>query len=599
MRPYFHDHQRIVRHVPARLRLIHHDQSSNGIRPMHRRSLLLSVFPVAVLGCLSLEASAATPLDSIPATADVVLRMRHPKETIDKATEMAATVRSSLGDQMQRYADGLGLFISNPTMAGVDRSRDWHVVAFAHSDKDPSVVFIIPATDTDVLQAALPDGMASFVRDDWVFYCEEEAGLDTLRQGLPESGAGILSEMSEKSRPLFTDSDISAFVNVDHLTGIYSKQIGSHQTQIENLIKRRLGMLALVPGVDPDKMVGEGSDAAGQSVDDCTAFTAGVVINNDGVNIETYAEFTDGSATSKALSGMSTAEMNSLTDLPADSLLYFGVAGGLARKADWGLSTSSSAIEPDAEKRERLDELEESLEKVNYDSMVGALGIGDAETGYIRFVGITNASPAADLRTMKQEVTELLAGEDRQQGLTQSAEYETDAESYGDHQADLLTVTQKIDPNVNPFFAQIVGKLQETLYGPDGLQVRFLFDGDRYLQSTGGGQTAMEKAVAQFSSDSGNGLDSSLTGLISKPSIVLLLDVQRVVRMALTAAAQNPNLNLPIDPSMFGGANPEPSYVGVSLASEPNALRSKTQVPPVQLVRMVQVGLFLQMLQQK
>lgn len=567
---------------------------------MHRRSQQLSLIAVALLGCLlSTEAYAATPLDSIPATADVVLRMRKPKETIDKAAEMAATVRSSLGDQMQRYADALGLFISNPTMAGVDRSRDWHVVAFAHADSDPYVVFIIPATDTDSLQNALPEGMASFVRDDWVFYCEEEAGLEPLKQEVPESGAGIQSEMSEKSRPLFADSDISAFVNVDHLTATFSKQIGSHQVQMESLIKRRLGMLALVPGVDPDKMVGEGSDAAGQSVKDCTAFTAGIVISNDGVNIETYAEFTDGSATSAALAELSTADMTSLTDLPAESLLYFGVAGGLARKADWGLSTSSSVIEQDAEQRERMDAIEESLEKVKYDSMVGALGIGDSETGYIRFVGITNASPASDLRTLKQEVSELIAGEDPQQGLTQSADYETDAESYGERQVDLLTVTQKIDPNVNPFFAQIVGTLQETLFGPDGMQVRFLFDGDRYLQSTGGGKAAMETAVKQFSSDSGNGLDTSLTGLIPQPSIVLLLDVQRLVYMALTAAAANPNLNLPIDPSMLGGANPEPSYVGISLASETNGLRSKTQIPPVQLVRMVQVGMFLRMMQQQ
>lgn len=566
---------------------------------MLRRLLLLSVPLLALSLAPAVFADDRSPLEAISNDADVVLRLRQPQQTIDKLAEMAATVRRSLGDQMRTYGDGLGLYIFNPTMAGVDRTRDWHVAAFVDADEDPAVVFIIPATDTGVLQAALPDGMPSFVRDDWVIYCEDEATLDRAQQDLPEEDGGVLSAMSDESRKVFDECDVAVFVNMEQVLDVYSAGLETRQIQLEDQIKRRLGLLALIPGFDPDALVGDGSDAIGQSVEDCTRFTAGVVVSDDGLDIEAYAEFADASVTAERVAGMPRAAMASLTQLPPDSLLYFGVAGGLARQADWGLSTVSSVVEPDEEGRRKLEELEDSLERVEYESMVSALGVGDADTGYVRFVSIANASPAADVRNVKQQLCELFQGEDPQQGLTQSAAYELEAEAFGDARADLLTVTQDIDPNINPFFAQIMKEFQQKLHGPDGLQVRLLFEEDRYLQASGGGAAAMEQAVAQFSAGSGNGLDGSLAGLINEPTILVLLDVQRVVRLAIEEAAKNPVLALPIDPSMFGGANPEASYVGVTLASESTALRSRTRVPPVQLIRMMQVGLLLQMLQQQ
>ena len=569
------------------------------------RRLLLSSFAVLSLGVLS-SARAAAPLDWVSADAEVVIRLGNPQATIDKAAEMAATVRGSLGDQMRTYGDGLGLLISNPTMAGVDRSRDWHVAVFAHEEEDPDVVFIIPATDTDALTAALPDDMPSFVREDWVFYCEQEEALKRLQQNQATFTAaaaarpGIQSVMGQESQQIFADSDMSLFVNMKQVGEIYSERLASGQTQAEERIKRSMSLLALVPGVDPDALVGGGSDAIGQSIQDCTSITAGLAVSNDGVNVESYAEFAEGSPTAGAVGGMSKAAMGSLTNLPPDSLLYVGVAGDLARGFDWGLSTSLSAVESDEERQQQIDELKASLEDVEFDSMVGALGVGDAETGYVRFVGITNASPAGDVRAAKQQLSELLEAEDPRQGLTQTAEYEAGAESYGDREADVLTVTQKIDPEINPFYAQIMDQFQQTLYGPDGQQVRLLFEEDRYLQSTGGGQEAMEGAVAQFTSESGNGLDSDLAHLIAEPSIVLLLDLQRIVNLALREASKSPLFqDLPIDLSMFGGGSPESSYVGVALASDRNALRGKTQVPPVQLVRMIQYGVLLRMLQQQ
>lgn len=565
------------------------------------RRLLFSSSLILTVSLLP-SVQAAPPLDSVTADAEVVIRLGSPRETIDKAAGMAATVRSSLGDQMRTWGDGLGLYISNPTMAGVDRSRDWYVAVFAHAEQDPDVVFIIPATNVEVIQAAIPDRMASFVHGDYVFYSEQEEALKRLQQPATSvaAAAGIRSVMSDASRRIFDDSDMSVFVNVKQLNEIYSGRLAAQQTQLEDRIKRRMSMLALIPGVDPDALVGHGAEAISQSVEDCTSFTGGVVISDDGVNIDTYAEFADGSPTAKVVERMSKAAMNSLSDLPPDALLYLGVAGRLAREFDWKLSTASSAVQPDATRRQQLDELQASLKDVDYESMVGALGVGDADSGYIRFVGITKASPAADVRAAKQQLGELLEGEDRRQGLTQTAEYEQDAESYGDEEADLLTITQKIDPEINPFFAQIMDQLQSTLYGPEGLQVRLLFEDDRYLQATGGGREAMERAVSQFNSDAGNGRDADLAHLIEVPSIVVLLDLQRIVKLVLQEAAKNPLLEgLPIDPSMFGGANPESSYVGLSLVSDGAALRSGSHVPPVQLIRMIQLGMLLKMLQQQ
>ena len=67
-------------------------------------------------------------------------------------------MQPGLGETVRQSAQGLGQAISVPSLAGVDRSRDWYVFTFMTPGEQPKVVFAIPTTDADELKQAIKDG---------------------------------------------------------------------------------------------------------------------------------------------------------------------------------------------------------------------------------------------------------------------------------------------------------------------------------------------------------------------------------------------------------------------------------------------------------
>jgi len=539
------------------------------------------------------------PLAAFSRDADVVIRLKAPEQTIEKAAVMAGSADEKLAGAIRENAPFIGMLISNPGLAGVDMQQDWLVVVHAHADTDPAVVFCIPATDAAAMQAALPEKMTDFARDGWVYYSEDAAAIDSLQKASPSSSDSIATEIDSAAKEVFDKGDISVFVNADHLTEVYKDQLEKGTSDAVKKFNRQAGMLSMIPGVDMGSAVNDSASAGREVLKDSRAFASATVFTPTGLHIETLGQFKDGSNTAQALDGHPGDALTTVSSLPAGGVLYFGVSSSLSRGVEAGLSSAGSLDEPMDEKQKKLDDLAKTLSEVTFKSFAVGLGIGHLEDGILRLNSITEASPTAKVRDFKEATSELANVELPGQGIKQTSEYKRDAETVGRQQIDVQTVTTTVDPNVNAIMGQILGQVTAALFGPDGMVARYTFWDDKYLFGMGGGPDAMEAAVKAVEGSEPNGTEKFRESLLPQPNVLVLLDIRQIGYRILKAAAGRPELNLQIDPASVSAEAPAPSYIGFSVATEPKSLRTKSQLPSEQLKAIVELAIIARSMQRQ
>jgi hypothetical protein len=142
----------------------------------------------------------------------------------------------------------------------------------------------------------------------------------------------------------------------------------------------------------------------------------------------------------------------------------------------------------------------------------------------------------------------------------------------------------EVDPQADPL--QIQAKMNEILYGPEGMVTRTLYLKDRMAQSIGG-----DKADAQAMLDAINGknavggqasFQSARKQLLPQANIIGLLDLPGTIASGLEIAIQA-GAPVPLGDNDIKTIRGEPSYLGFSVATDGNGLRAKTVVPVTQM----------------
>ena len=182
-------------------------------------------------------------------------------------------------------------------------------------------------------------------------------------------------------------------------------------------------------------------------------------------------------------------------------------------------------------------------------------------------------------------------------GVEVEAEYESEAETVGDHKVDVQSLRVSVDPNVNPL-GGIIEQAVTMLCGPDGAQTRYVFWDDKYLQSIGGGPDALAASLERIDGRQSNSTPEHRSELLAEPDLLLLIDLQRIIRAVLKGVDASPNLPIPIPQNLISGDDPAPSYVGFTLATEADAVRTKLQLPGQQIQAIVKFAIFARTLPQ-
>ncbi len=565
--------------------------------------LLVLILVLAAASAHAVSARAAeTALDAVTSDASIVIRMKNPKATISKVADLAELVVKGYGDQVRAQAAMLGLAISNPTLAGVNMEADWWVAVYAAgADKDPDVVFIIPASDMKAMKESLGDTVKFAEHGKLAVYTKDEDAASKTAARLKGEGKSISTLIDKESNGLFEGGDLAVFINVPQLAATYKSQIEESKEQAkQNLENIPDGAGSSGPLQMDPKQMGEMAihiiDFLMQGLDDTQSCTIAALISKEGVNFEDLVRVTAGSATDKLLAKSGPSPLAGLSSLPAGNLVYFGLAWDMSdftKLSQWVMGAGGA-------KPEAADEIKSSLAemmKLKIGTVVSAFGLGDVDEGAVRSVTITEVDKPAKMREVSQKMMKAM-GTVETQGLKQTFTLKPDAEKYGKNSADVITVKTEMEVADNPFIGQMMERLNTIMFGPDGMTTRVVYLKDRAVQTLGGGKQAMTDVLAATDkkpSETTNAPLSQTRGKLSpKANLVFLFDIANTISKVVSMIVESQMLPIPLDADAVKELQSKASYLGISAGSEPQGLRVKTHIPVQQMQGIAKIVKFFQ-----
>jgi hypothetical protein len=181
-------------------------------------------------------------------------------------------------------------------------------------------------------------------------------------------------------------------------------------------------------------------------------------------------------------------------------------------------------------------------------------------------------------------------------GIEQELTYEPDAEKIGDHSVDIYRFKQTIPDSLDPTGMQ--KKINEKLYGPDGMVQRLVVKENVMLQTIGGGLDAMKQLVesAEWQDET---LLSARARQHEKGNVIVLVDLPKSVYQFAKLIIGTGVLPVPIQLEQIEGLDLPASYSGFSLAMEENRLSTTTNISVESFRGFVQMAMFLQQMRQQ
>jgi hypothetical protein len=556
---------------------------------MFRLRFAVALCALAVGGFAS---AADSPLTAFSDDTDVVVRIKAPQATIDKAAALVEAVQPGFGAMVRQNAVALGALISNPSLAGVDQSKDWYIGVFTNGQEEPSVVFGIPVTDAAAAQGALGDGMKSKAHGTWLFYSDDE---DAIPAG-PKADAAIEATMKGEAATVFDKGDIAVFVNLAHLMESYSDELTAGVEQA----KQALEQIPPQPGTDPEqvkKMYADMINYTVQGLKDSQQLTVALNVGAEGIAIEDYLGFTPSSQTATMLAGQTTSAMTLAAKLPADSVMIFGASGDTKRLIDWGMTMTKNMAPKTPEAQKAFDDFIKGAASLKFGSMVGAMSFQKSDSGMFKNVVIMEVNPAQKYKELARTMTKSMPLVESP-GMKQETKIETDAETYGASKADIVTIKQEFDEATDP--TGMARQMQAMMFGPNGIQSRVVYLQDKFVTTMGGGKaTMMEALKAVDGTATSPAVAQFRKGLIDSPNVLFLVDVPGLVIQGMKVASGIPGVPFNVNQQMLDSLKFDKSFMGFTAAAEKNAVRAKTRIPVEQLRSIFSLGMTWQAMQQQ
>ncbi|MHC4874876.1 MAG: hypothetical protein ACYTGL_00170 [Planctomycetota bacterium] len=556
------------------------------------RRLVCGAAAAAVVISSSVAALAAGPLDLVPASAGVVVRLKNPNATIANIGNFANQVQPGLGFMVQGQASALGILISNPTLAGVDLKQDWHIAVFPVVNAEPAVVFIVPTTDAAALEAAVGDGFTFTSKDTWAAYSQDEAVIELVEELADGTGESVA--MDRRAAGVFDSGDISVYVNTTSLTETYKDKLAEADEQLDLFLE---GLKAQVAGQQPGMDLGPIFDVYGdmargllQAVRDSESFSVGVGVTAEAITIEELLLVEADSGTDSALQVHKPGDLAILNRLPQDKLGYMALQMDLQTLMKWGLNLASKFAEGTknsddenvkkiAEMIEKFSGMADKLEGIELGSAAWAFGLKDTDSAILEGYAISEANPAEKMREVTRSMTGL--GQIELPGVKQEITVEAAAEKYGDLTADIVRVKQEYSEEADPLGIQ--KEMQKLMYGEDGMVQRIVIKDNHVIQTIGGTQDDMKTLLAAFDASASapttlSAVQKARQGLLEQANFVALIDLPSLAVKGLSVASKTGQLPIPVNLEGVDQVKVQPSFVGFSIGTEPQGVRMKTQI---------------------
>lgn len=536
--------------------------------------------------------AAESPLAQISRDADVVIRIRQFDGTVEKVAALVNAVQPGFGDMVSQNAPAFGLAISNPGMAGVDRSKDFYLCLFMREEGEPKALFAIPTTDGEALSKALPGNFEAQVRDDWVFYADKDHGVPEVA-GESDSLATILEGDSNAAK-VFANSDISLHVNIDHIAEVYDSKLQQGREFFETQLEQGLN----APNVaNPEAIVGilkAEAKLAFKLLDETESLTLGLTPSAEQLQVDQLLEFAEGSDLAKFVANQPKSKFAGITKLAAGLPAYVGMSGDMAQISEMGMQIAGSLFEGTA-MAEGMKEYVEVLKKHDTHSGIAAFDLAGGDQGLIRSSMLFETKGASDLLTASRafydKIQEMKFGD-----VTTKLEIAQAAETIGTRKVDIITTTQEFDAS-SPS-AEMATKMNAILYGANGIQTRMVSLADGLLMTQGGNKESMEAALKAYDS-SNNTLEDVRKDLPAEAHLLVLLDLPGLVTNGMLAATTIPDAPVPFSKETVEALQISRSYLTVTAVGGEDTMHVTTRIPATQFQGIVSLVMFAQSLSRR
>ena len=525
----------------------------------------------------SVTASAADPVNLLHKDAAVVVRLKAPDTTVKDLAAFIDKVQPGFGATVQGQASTLGLAINNPTLAGVDMSRDWCIMLFASAKPPLQPVLLIPTNDVQAFKDALGPRFAVAVKDDWIAYSPESSLLEAVQSGFDSSTDSLSAVQSDSLLEDFDKGHLSVLVNSPALQATFVSQLANAEQSLEQGLDQLEAMVQQSGQQMPAGSIRTAYGRIGQKLIQAARDSKGAIIrleaNGTELRIEERFVFANDSVTQKALARHTVSDLAPLTALPQGLPLYFAGQFEIDELLEWSEEVMGLVV-ADPKSNKVFQKSFAAMKSVDFGVVAGAVDLSTAPGAALSYLATAEVSQAKKLRDAFAEMGSSMKYEVA--GITQSMKYTRNAESVGGKAVDLYEFKQKIPPEMDPTGMQKA--MNQRLYGGDTITQRMIFEDDRLLQLLGGTAEDLQPLLNPVPWTDANLLDARKR-LYPTANLVMFADVPDLLLSSTKLLAESPMVPLPLSVDQLAQLVIQPSYAGISVSLENGELNARTNLP--------------------
>lgn len=456
---------------------------------------------------------------------------------------------------------------------------------------------MLPVTDSDEAKGAMEQAFEFVEHEDWLICSPEGQFFDEfeeLKDGKLNSAASLLDDQLET---IVMEGHVTFALNAVLLRETFADELNSADDRLEELIQTMGEQIQRAsPTMDMEYVLDMYRDLGKtllQAVNDSESYALSIQVTDDALKIDQLLTVGEETATAAFFATQPVSDMSSLKSVPEGLMGYMGVHGNPDSLLTWSKSVVEKVIKNEEQKALSLKALE-SLKEVEFGTLAAGGDLLPEEETAMRYFSVTEIAPAQIFRdimkSMGNGVTYEVAG------IEQQLTYEPDAEKIGDQSVDIYRFKQTIPDGLDPTGMQ--KKINEKLYGPDGMVQRLVLKENMMLQTMGGGLDAMQQLV-----ESPEWQDETLLTARArqheKANLIVLADLPNSVYKFAKLIIGTGALPIPIQPEQIEGLELPASYSGFSLAMEENRLSTTTNVSVETFRGFVSMAMFIQQMRQQ
>lgn len=478
---------------------------------------MLRLFPAvafltASLASISLAVAGDSPFNCIPDEAVYILKIRNIDNTVQKWKDVVNSFQSLAEQGVQSSAPAVqenevettwGTFfrewvasIFPVAESGADGGQDWWGFYWdgAETDAEMAYGFLIPAEDPvelkDSLDHAKASGIETLIHQRWVIWANQPA-MNVVKQCLTDEKKSIASRLPADTRSLFANGDLTIFVNLDRLKEFSPALV---QDTVDGLQEM---LMWFVPSeIQPKQTkevlkntIDQFASFVLQTANDTSALTLSVTLSESDLRIEHFHSVKPGSETAALFRDHPGTDMNALSGLPANSVLYFACEGLQQVTTAW-FTRYFEMLHGENEETlpAQFSEIRQGYRQLKYGTYAAAFPVFPLDQGCLRFVTnceVDNPELAHKLDVQFANLGEMVGQKTAEINQTPKPALPTrSTERLGDQSVD--TVRQQFPIQLG-FNGTRTGIQVETMtFGPDGNVTRTACLQDRIIDCVGG-----------------------------------------------------------------------------------------------------------------